>query len=167
MTSCPIRVTIACSERAAGGGLEFRIGVAAFGTRARSLRGLSRGFRRGRRASRTAIKSAAGHRPSAAKQQDPVPDARTTGQAPCIEETGDYETHGKTVSYVIGIENKCDKRLKCEIFANVTGAKGSSLGPTTLILGAKSSGAAAKKSYTMKVKAAGGTAQVSRECRVF
>jgi hypothetical protein len=103
----------------------------------------------------------------AAKQQDPVPDAGTTGQAPCIEETGDYETHGKTVTYVIGLENKCDKRLKCEIFANVTGAKGTSLGHTTLILGARSSGAAAKKSYAMKVKAAGGTAQVSRGCRMF
>ena len=101
----------------------------------------------------------------ASKQQDPVPDAGTTGQAPCIED--DYETPGKTVSYVIGLENECDKRLKCEIFANVTGARGSSFGHTTLILGAKSSGAAAKKSYTMKVKAAGGTAQVSRECRVF
>jgi hypothetical protein len=99
--------------------------------------------------------------------QDPVPDAGTTGQAACIDETGDYETHGKTVTFVIGLTNKCDKRLKCAIFANVTGARGSSLGHTTMILGAKSSGSAAKKSYAMKVKAAGGTAQVSRDCRVF
>jgi hypothetical protein len=105
-------------------------------------------------------------RPSGAIQ-DPAPDAGTTGQAACIDETGDYETHGTMVTFVIGLANKCDKRLKCAIFANVTGAKGSSMGHTTIILGAKSSGAAAKKSYAMKVKAAGGTAQVSRDCRVF
>lgn len=102
-----------------------------------------------------------------AKQQNRVAEPGTTGQAACIDETGDYETQGTTITYVIGLANKCDKRFKCKIFANVTGAKGSSLGQTTMILGARSSGAAAKKTYAMKVKAAAGTAQVSRECRVF
>jgi hypothetical protein len=50
---------------------------------------------------------------------------------------------------------------------NVTGARGTALGHTTLILGATSQGAAAKKSYAMKVKTAGGVAQVSRACRVL
>jgi hypothetical protein len=102
-----------------------------------------------------------------AAQQNPVPDAGTTGQAACIDETGDYETHGRTITFVIGLANKCDKRLKCTIDAYVVGAKGPASGHATLILGARSSGAAAKASYAMKVKAAGGTAQVSRECRVF
>jgi hypothetical protein len=105
--------------------------------------------------------------PPAAASQNPVPDAGTTGQAACIEETGDYQTRRHSISFVIGLENKCDKRLKCQIFANVTGAKGTSLGHTTLILGAKLQGQPAKKSYAMKVKAAGGVAQVSRECRVL
>src|SRR5271169_3989710 len=104
--------------------------------------------------------------PSAA-QTTPVPDPGTTGQASCIEETGDYQTHGNAVTFVIGLANKCDKRLKCTIDAYVVGAKGPSSGHTTMILGATSSGAAAKKSYAMIVKAAGGTAQVSRQCRVF
>jgi hypothetical protein len=102
-----------------------------------------------------------------APQQNPVPDAGTTGQAACIDETGDYATHGSAVTFVIGLTNKCDKRLRCRIFAYVVGAKGPASGQTTMILGAKSSGAAAKQTYAMRVKAAGGTAQVSRECRVY
>ena len=98
---------------------------------------------------------------------DRVPDASTSGQSACIDESGDYETHGAKVTFVIGLRNKCDTRLKCKIFAYVVGAKGPSHGETTLILGAKSSGAAANKTYAMPVKAAGGTAQISRECRVF
>jgi hypothetical protein len=85
----------------------------------------------------------------------------------CLSETGDYVTHGKTVSYVIGITNTCDQRLKCTIDANVTGAKGSSLGHKVLTLGAKSSGVATTRTFTMRVKAAGGTVQVSRDCKVF
>ena len=102
-----------------------------------------------------------------AAEQNPAPDAGTTGQASCIEETGDYQSHGGAVTFVIGLANKCDKRLKCTIDAYVVGAKGPSSGHTILILGATSSGAAAKQSYAMKVKMAGGTAQVSRQCHVF
>ena len=93
---------------------------------------------------------------------DPAKDIQS-----CLQETGDYVARGATVIYVIGIANSCDKRLRCEIFANVTGAKGSSLGHTIMILGPASAGAAAKKSYEMRVKAAGGTVQVSRQCRVL
>jgi hypothetical protein len=100
-------------------------------------------------------------------QQNPLPDAAATAQTDCIDETGDYVTHGAAVTYVIGLENKCDKRLSCKIFAYVVGARGPASGQTTMILGGKSNGAAAKKTYTMKVKAAGGMAQVSRECREF
>jgi hypothetical protein len=107
-----------------------------------------------------------GTAPSAA-QTTPVPDPGTTGQAACIDETGDYQTRGNAVTFVIGLANKCDKRLKCTIDAYVVGAKGPSSGHATLILGPTSSGAAAKQSYAMKVKMAGGTAQVSRQCRVF
>jgi hypothetical protein len=85
----------------------------------------------------------------------------------CLQETGDYITRGKAILYVIAIANSCDKRLSCEIFANVTGAKGSSLGHIVMILGAAASGAAANQTYTMRVKAAGGIAQISRECRML
>jgi hypothetical protein len=102
-----------------------------------------------------------------AAQKNPVPDPGTTGQAACIDETGDYQTHGSSVTFVIGLTNKCAKRLKCTIDAYVVGAKGPSSGHFTVTLGAASSGAAATKTYPMKVRAAGGTAQVSRACRAF
>jgi hypothetical protein len=61
----------------------------------------------------------------------------------CLKETGDYVTIGKAVLYVIGIANTCEQRLRCEIFANITGVKGSSVGHTIMMLGAAGSGAAA------------------------
>ena len=85
----------------------------------------------------------------------------------CLQETGDYVTRGKAVLYVIGLANTCEARLRCEIYANVTGARGSALGHAVMMLGAASSGAAAKQTYAMRVKAAGGTAQVSRDCKAL
>jgi hypothetical protein len=85
----------------------------------------------------------------------------------CLQQTGDYVTRGNTVHYVIGLANSCDKRLRCEIFANVSGSRGSSLGHTIMTLGAAGSGAAAKQTYSMRVKTEGGIAQVSRECKVL
>jgi hypothetical protein len=97
----------------------------------------------------------------------PAAETKTDTIAECISINADYQTKGDRISYVITLENKCEKRLKCEVFAYVVGAKGPSAGHAVLRLGAKSSGAAAKKSYAMKVKAAGGTANVSRDCKVF
>ena len=85
----------------------------------------------------------------------------------CLQQTGDYLTHGKTVTYVIGVTNTCAKRLRCEIYANISGARGSSLGHTIMTLGPAGSGAAAQQTYTMRVKAAGGVAQVSRNCKAL
>jgi len=108
-----------------------------------------------------------GSAPSPAAPANPVPDAGTTAQAACIDETGDYETQGGKIIFIIGLKNKCDKRLRCEIFAYVVGAKGPSYGHTVTVLAAASNGAPTTRTYAMKVKAAGGTAQVSRQCRVF
>ena len=96
----------------------------------------------------------------------PPPTATVDLQA-CLAETGDYQTHGSAVTYLIGLTNSCDKRIRCVIDAYVVGAKGPSSGHTVMTLGAKSSGAAAKKTYVMKVKAFGGTAQVSRDCKAL
>ncbi len=100
------------------------------------------------------------------QQQSPAAPSADDLQS-CLKETDDYVTRGKTVVYVIGLANSCDKRLRCEIFANVTGARGTSLGHTIMTLGAAGSGPAAKQTYSMHVKAAGGMAQISRECKVL
>lgn len=85
----------------------------------------------------------------------------------CLQQTGDYLTHGKNVTYVIGVTNTCAKRLRCEIYANISGARGTSLGHTIMTLGPAGSGAAAQQTYTMRVKAEGGIAQVSRDCKAL
>ncbi|HZC56079.1 MAG TPA: hypothetical protein VE396_08535 [Xanthobacteraceae bacterium] len=105
-----------------------------------------------------------GTKPSDA-QQTPAPDAAKDLQhdlQSCLGETGDFVTHGNAFTYVIGIENKCAKRLKCTIDAYITGAKGPVSVHTVMTLDAK-----AKKSYTAKVKTSGGTAEVSRDCKAF
>ena len=90
-----------------------------------------------------------------------APDAKKDIQS-CLAETGDFVTAGKSNHYVIGIENKCPQRLQCVIDAYITGAKGPVSVHTSMTLEAKS-----KKSYAAKVKTSGGTAQVSRNCKVL
>jgi len=95
----------------------------------------------------------------------PAPAPAAPDVQSCLQESGDYVTHGRAIVYVIGLSNTCGKRIKCTIDAYVVGAKGPASGHTTMILGAQASGAAAAKTYAMKVKASGGTAQVSRDCK--
>ncbi len=101
--------------------------------------------------------------PKPAADAAPAPAAT----ADCIDQNGDFATHGKSYSFVFTLTNKCEKRLKCTIDAYITGAKGPSSGHGTLILAPKSHGDAAKKAITMRVKLPGGTAQVSRDCKVL
>ena len=77
-------------------------------------------------------------------------------QAQCIEENDTFELRGKQPALVIALENKCETRMKCRVFAYVTSAKGVAQGQGTLRLAPKSQGAAAKKSYVMRVKMTGG-----------
>jgi hypothetical protein len=105
---------------------------------------------------------------SAPQPAQPLPAAPSPDDLQaCLQETGDYVTRGRTVLYVIGLANTCDKRVRCEIYANVTGARGSSLGHMIMTLGAAGSGPAARQTYSMHVKAAGGIAQVSRDCKAL
>jgi hypothetical protein len=104
-----------------------------------------------------------------ASGQTPPPQAEpgTTAQGECISENDGYEMRGKQPTFVVTLENKCEQRMTCKVFTNISSAKGSATGHTTMLLGPKSSGAAAKKSYTIKVKMMGGMSQSSRECKVI
>lgn len=99
------------------------------------------------------------------QEPPPQPDASTTAQSKCIEENDGYVMKGKQPTFVIQLENKCEARLTCKVFANVSSAKGSALGRGTIKLAPKSRGAAAKGSWTMPVKMMGGGSQSARECR--
>jgi hypothetical protein len=97
----------------------------------------------------------------------PVPDKGTTLQLKCIDSNSETTGSGKTLAFVTTFENKCEARMKCMVFVHAIHAKGSTLGRATLILAPASKGAAAKKSYAMKVPTAGGMTTSTRECRVF
>jgi len=96
----------------------------------------------------------------------PLADAGTNAQAKCITENSDFKMSGNRPAFVVELENKCEQRIICRVDVNVSNAKGSAQGHATLILAPKSAGAAAKKSYVLKVKLLGGMAQSARACRV-
>jgi hypothetical protein len=102
-----------------------------------------------------------------AAEPPPKPDAGTTAQANCIEENDHYTMRGKTPTFVIAMENKCEQRLRCRVFAFITSARGIAQGHGTIVLASKSHGAAAKGSYAMKARMIGGNSMSDRECRVF
>jgi hypothetical protein len=97
----------------------------------------------------------------------PMPDRGTTSQLNCIGENTQYTKSGKSFFYVMKLENKCEARMKCAVFAYVLNAKGPAHGRSTLILGPKSEGSAASKSYALKVKGIGGFGTSTRECRAL
>lgn len=97
----------------------------------------------------------------------PVPDKGTTSQLNCIDQRTEHKQTGNGLFYVLTLANKCEARMKCTIFVYQLNARGPSQGRGTLILGAKSAGAAAKKSYALKIKGAAGFSTSERECRVI
>jgi hypothetical protein len=114
-----------------------------------------------------AVAASAQNAPAAGQEPPPVAEPGTTAQGACITENDGYEMRGKQSTFVITLENKCEQRLKCEIFASISSARGAAKGHTTMVLGPKSSGAAAKKSYPIKVKMIGGMSQSDRACKVI
>ena len=102
--------------------------------------------------------------PADGQQPPPMPDKGTTPQSNCISQKSQYTQEGKAVFYVQTFENKCEARLRCKVFAYLVNARGPTQGRSTLTLGPKSAGAAATKAWTLKVKGAGGSAMLAREC---
>lgn len=113
-----------------------------------------------------AMAAADGQTPPA-QEETPKPDPGTTAQGNCISEDDGFHRDGKRVTFLITLTNKCEARIKCEVFAYMTSAKGPSQGRATLVLAAKSKGEVARKSYAMKVKMSSGSVQVARECKVM
>jgi hypothetical protein len=97
--------------------------------------------------------------------QKPPQEAKPA-QKDCVSDSGGgFKLDGKQATYVIALENKCEMRLHCKVYAFVQNARGDVRGHKTLTLAPKSKGAAAKQSYVLKVKMMSGIAQVSRECK--
>ena len=109
---------------------------------------------------------AAADEPKAKAETAPGTSAKST-LAGCITDTANFKAEDKRAYFIVALENACEQRVTCEVFANIRTARGSKRGHGTLVLAAKSAGAEAKKSYRMRVKVAGGMAQVERECKAL
>jgi hypothetical protein len=96
----------------------------------------------------------------------PVPDKGITSQFNCVDENGKHMGTRNHLFYRVEMTNKCEQRLKCQIFAYAVASKGPSQGRATLVLASKSRGAPTQI-YDFKIKGTGGLITVSRECRVF
>jgi hypothetical protein len=92
----------------------------------------------------------------------PVADKGTTVQSKCIDENDGYIRRAGQPMFVIQLENKCEQRLTCKVYAYVTSAHGVSQGRGTIKLAAKSKGV-----FTMPAKAMGGNSQSDRQCRAY
>jgi hypothetical protein len=102
-----------------------------------------------------------------APEKPPVADKGTTAQGNCIDENDGYTKRGGKPMFVIQLDNKCEQRIVCKVFANVSSAKGNALGHGTIRLAPKSQGTKAKGSWSMPVKMSGGNSQSARECRAI
>jgi hypothetical protein len=97
----------------------------------------------------------------------PMPEPGSGPQDKCIAQKEGFTRLGKGIGYAMQLTNKCEARLKCKVYAQLSSAKGSSRGHGTLILAPQSKGAAATKTFAMRAKMAGGMIQLSRACKVF
>jgi hypothetical protein len=97
----------------------------------------------------------------AAAQDAPAP----PNPKECIADSGGFKVHDKKPAFVITLENKCERRIRCRVFANVTTARDAKRVQTTMTLAPKSQGAKAKRSYAVRIHEAGGMAQTSRQCK--
>jgi len=100
------------------------------------------------------------------RETPPVADKGTTSQLNCIADNNRDVGKGHNSIYRIEMSNKCERRLKCAVFAYAITAKGPSQGRATLVLAPKSQGAA-PQFYDFKIKGSGGMTTTSRECRVI
>ena len=108
-----------------------------------------------------------------ASAQEPAPKVASAAEPAksalegCVTDTANFKAEDKHAYFIVALENGCEQRVKCEVFANIRTARGSKRGHGTLVLAAKSAGAEAKKAYRLRVRVAGGMAQVERECKAY
>lgn len=98
------------------------------------------------------------------EQQAPAEQAAQEKPACVISNTA-WKEKGKAVSFEIELQNVCGQRLKCTVDAFVIGSRGQAKGHGTLILAAGSKGQPTRNAYAMKVKSAGGMANISHSCK--
>lgn len=83
----------------------------------------------------------------------------------CVTSNTAWREQGKSTTFEIELQNICDKRLKCTVDAFVTGARGQAQGHGTVVLAAAPKGQTTRNVYALKVKSAGGMANISHSCK--
>jgi hypothetical protein len=101
------------------------------------------------------------------KTDQAKPDPGTTIQENCLDEKDTFTMRGKQPMFVIEMTNKCERPISCKVFVYIYSAKGPVQGHGSIVMAAKSKGAAAKASFTMKAKLNGGSSQSTRECKAI
>ena len=99
-----------------------------------------------------------------AEQQAPA-DQAAPEKPKCVTSNTAWKENGKAATFEIELQNACDVRLKCTVDAFVIGSRGQARGHGTVILAPAPKGQTTHKAYVMKVKSAGGMANVSHSCK--
>ena len=106
-----------------------------------------------------------GQQPPAAQTEQKPAEQKPEEKPKCVTNQTDFKQAGGKPTFEVALENSCDMRLKCTIDVYVLGAKGPVQGHTTLTLGPAAKGQSTRKVYVLKVKSAGGMANMSHECK--
>jgi hypothetical protein len=105
-------------------------------------------------------------RPAVAPESGQTPPAQAEPEKrECIDDRSGFRSKGKANAFVVELTNSCEQRFRCTVNAYVVNAFGAVRGRAVLTLAPKSKGEAAHKSYAIKVKSSGGTANISRSCK--
>ncbi len=97
--------------------------------------------------------------------QKPPAEQAAPEKPKCVTSNTNFKEKGKAAIFEVELQNTCDMRLKCTIDAFVTGARGQAQGHGTIILAAAPKGQTTRNAYALKVKSAGGIANVSHSCK--
>jgi hypothetical protein len=103
--------------------------------------------------------------PPVERQMPPVDE--TPELQKCVTDEGGFRQQGNKALYVIALSNACETRQHCAVSAYIITSDGPKQGRATLTLEPKSHGKAARASYSLPLKSAGGMANVSRSCKAI
>ena len=114
----------------------------------------------------------AGQTPPPANESGQTPPAEVKPPEPvkppeCISDNSSFWTTGKTKGFRVSLTNSCEKRMRCTVNAYIVTSHGPFKGKAKLMLGPKSNIKTATKTHMFDLKATGGMANLSRDCKAI
>jgi len=108
----------------------------------------------------------AGQTPPVETPQEPKADSKPAEKV-CVTDDSKFRQDGKKNTFVVALKNSCAQPQRCKVNVYVVGSTGPVQGSGTVTLGAAANGQYSQKSYVLKVKEAGGMANMSRSCKAI